>query len=74
MDKYNWALVDESETIIMPGDTVTSFRGEIETVISGRPPHKPSSSGFVNTTGGEYYAHVYGLKWVRVWEQEHATS
>ena len=68
MDKYNWSLVDQQDKIIMKGDIVRSFRGDTDTVISGRPPNKPSSSGFVNTTGGEYYAHVYGLKWVKVWD------
>ena len=68
MDKYNWALVDQQDKIIMKGDIVRSFRGDTDTVISGRPPNKPSSSGFVNTTGGEYYAHIYGLKWVKVWD------
>ena len=68
MDKYNWALVDQQDKIIMKGDIVRSFRGDTDTVISGRPPNKSSSSGFVNTTGGEYYAHVYGLKWVKVWD------
>jgi len=44
------------------GDTVLSFRGELVTIGSMNPPHKSSSSGFVNN----YYAHVYNLKFVEV--------
>lgn len=44
------------------GDEVTSFRGEVVTIKSMRPPHKSSSSGFVNN----FYAGVYDLKYVEV--------
>jgi hypothetical protein len=44
------------------GDTVLSFRGELATIKSMRPPHKSSSSGFVNN----FYAHVYNLKFVEL--------
>lgn len=44
------------------GDTVLSFRGELATIKSMNPPHKSSSSGFVNN----FYAHVYNLKFVEV--------
>lgn len=44
------------------GDTVLSFRGELATINSMNPPHKSSSSGFVNN----YYAHVYNLKFVEL--------
>ncbi len=44
------------------GDKVLSFRGELVTIKSMRPPHKSSSSGFVNN----FYAGVYNLKFVEV--------
>lgn len=44
------------------GDTVLSFRGELATINSMNPPHKSSSSGFVNN----FYASVYNLKFVEV--------
>ena len=44
------------------GDTVLSFRGELATINSMRPPHKSSASGYVNN----FYAHVYNLKFVEV--------
>ena len=44
------------------GDEVMSFRGDLATIKSMRPPHKSSSSGFVNS----FYAGVYNLKFVEV--------
>jgi hypothetical protein len=44
------------------GDTVTSFRGEKAKVEYMNPPHKSSSSGFVNN----YYASVYDCKFVEL--------
>jgi hypothetical protein len=44
------------------GDEVTSFRGEKTTVKYMNPPHKSSSSGFVNN----YYASVYDCKFVEL--------
>lgn len=42
------------------GDEVLSFRGDVVTINSMNPPHKESSSGFVNNK----YAGVYGCKYV----------
>ena len=44
------------------GDKVTSFRGEVEVVRFIKPPHKASSSGFVNN----FYAGVYNCKFVEI--------
>ena len=44
------------------GDEVLSFRGELVTIKSMRPPHKSSSSGYVNN----FYAGVYNLKFVEL--------
>ena len=44
------------------GDTVTDFRGETATVEYMNPPHKSSSSGFVNN----FYASVYDCKFVEL--------
>jgi hypothetical protein len=44
------------------GDTVLSFRGELATIKSMRPPHKSSASGYVNN----FYAGVYNLTFVEV--------
>ncbi len=51
------------------GDYATTFRGEEVTVVSFRPPHKPSSSGhvtvkFANGTVMEYYAGVINAEYV----------
>ena len=44
------------------GDTVLSFRGDLATIKSMRPPHKSSASGYVNN----FYAHVYNCKFVEL--------
>lgn len=44
------------------GDEITDFRGETTVIKSMRPPHKSSSSGFVNS----YYASVYNTEWVEI--------
>ena len=65
-----WTLVHErTGKPVYEGETVLDFRGDADTINGGRPPHKPSSSGFVWTDsmrrGGEFYASVFDLKWVR---------
>lgn len=58
-------LVDEDGNTVLPGDTVTSFRGKTATLKGGRAPHKPGSQGKVYLQGGgEFYPSVYGLRWV----------
>jgi hypothetical protein len=60
-----WTLV-ENGIPVLEGDVVTDFRGDTDIVRGGRPPHKPSSSGFVWTASGrEFYPDVFGLKWVK---------
>ena len=44
------------------GDEITDFRGEKTIVTSMNPPHKSSSSGFVNS----YYASVYNTEFVEI--------
>lgn len=44
------------------GDTVTSFRGKKAKVKYMNPPHKSSSSGYVNN----YYASVYDCEFVEL--------
>lgn len=56
------------------GQFITDFRGDTATLTDARPPHKPSSSGFVYVVdalghSGEYYPSVFGLKWVAEEEQ-----
>lgn len=33
--------------VLLPGDTVTTFRGTLGTLTHSTPPHKPSSTGRV---------------------------
>ena len=44
------------------GDEVKSFRGDLVTISSMRPPHKESSAGYVNN----FYANVYNCKFVEL--------
>lgn len=65
--KDGWTLVYErTGKPVMEGEVVLDFRGEADTIMGGRPPHKPSSSGFVWTQDGkECYPDVFDLKWVQ---------
>lgn len=62
-----WTLVHErTGKPVSEGETVLDFRGDADTIKGGRPPHKPSSGGFVWTgTGRECYPSVFDLKWVQ---------
>ena len=55
---------------VKAGDIVRDFRGERWILEGGRPPHKPSSSGFVwvrsmdgRGLSREFYPSVIGAKW-----------
>ena len=60
----NWVLVDESDNPVKKNQLAKSFRGEIHIIKGGKPPHKPSSSGFVWTDMGEYYPSIFEFKWL----------
>ena len=46
-----------------------TFRGETCTIVDGRAPHKPGSTGRVYTADGrEYYPGVFDMKWVNTQE------
>ncbi len=66
-DGEQWKLVDAQLGMgINEGTACSDFRGDVEEIVGGRAPHKPSSTGHVHTaSGGDYYASVFGLKWVR---------
>jgi hypothetical protein len=53
---------NETGKEVKVGDQITTFRGEVETLQNMRPPHKSSSSGYVNN----YYATVYDCKFVEI--------
>jgi hypothetical protein len=62
-----WLLIDEVTQIsVKVGDIRESFRGERAKMIDGTAPHKPSSTGRVQSSKGEYYPGVYGCKWIKV--------
>jgi len=54
---------------VLKGTKAATFRGEVHTIIGGRAPHKPSSTGRVWTADGrEYYPGVFDMKWVNTQE------
>lgn len=59
-----WELVDSEtgEPFALPGRRA-DFRGEVDRIKGGQPPHKPHSTGTVQTDSGQYYPTVYGLEW-----------
>lgn len=59
-----YRLVDAAGNAATIGASYTDFRGERHTLEGSRPPHKPSSSGFVFTDRGEFYPSVIGLTFV----------
>lgn len=64
----DWILVYEKTNVpVVEGDVVHDFRGEADTIRGGRPPHKPSSTGFVWTASvsQERYPGVFDLKWIK---------
>lgn len=70
MHSINWAgnickLVNESGEEINIGHQFEDEReNRLLLLEGGRAPHKPSSSGKVYVSGGEYFPHVFGFKWV----------
>lgn len=64
--KDGWVLMYANGTPVRSGEESQDFRGDWSTITGGRPPHKPSSEGFVWTSDNrELYPSVFNLKWVR---------
>jgi hypothetical protein len=55
---------------LKPGQRVSTFRGEIGTLIGATPPHKPGSTGRIvfqqdgASFTGEYFPSVINAEWV----------
>lgn len=65
IEKDGWVLRYANGTPVRWGEESQDFRGDWGTITGGRPPHKPSSEGFVWTSDNrELYASVFNLKWV----------
>ena len=45
------------------GEILEDFRGEQSRVTGGQAPHKPSSTGKIYTTAGNYYPSVFNCQW-----------
>lgn len=73
IEKGDMILVDqETNQPVEQGATVKSFRNEEYILTGGKPPHKPSSQGFVYVSpadmpqgNNEFYPNVFGLKWIK---------
>jgi hypothetical protein len=76
MSKYTskdgWILLDSAGDRLNIGDSTVTFRDEIVTITSFRPPHKEASSGHVGLESiedgfrHEYYAGVINARWVHI--------
>jgi hypothetical protein len=54
---------------VLKGTKAADFRGHVDTIVGGRAPHKPGSTGRVWTADGrEYYPSVFDMKWVNTQE------
>jgi hypothetical protein len=51
-------------TTVSKGTVLANFRGEEHTIMGGRSPHKPGSTGAVWLAGGmEFYPTVFECEW-----------
>jgi hypothetical protein len=48
---------------VQAGEILEDFRGNQSRVTGGQAPHKPSSTGKIYTTAGNYYPSVFDCKW-----------
>jgi len=52
---------------VLKNTKAADFRGHVDTIVGGRAPHKPSSTGRVWTADGrEYFPSVFDMKWVNI--------
>ena len=65
IEKDGWKLLTKQGDPVHVGDARSTHHGNPLTILGGRPPHKPSSTGFVHGDGWEYYASVFDLVWVK---------
>ena len=64
IEKDGWILVDNFGQQIEVGETRQDFRGDLDVILGGTPPHKPGSTGRVHVESGrEYYPSVFNLLW-----------
>lgn len=63
-----WRLIYEDSTEgVLKNTKAADFRGHVDTIVGGRAPHKPSSTGRVWTADGrEYFPSVFDMKWVNI--------
>lgn len=62
-----WKLIHEKTgKPVVFGESYMDFRGEFNIIVGGTPPHKPSSTGRVETSfGSTYFPCVFNMKWVQ---------
>lgn len=56
-------LVRDTNVEVKVGDRIPDFRGKMHTVSGGAAPHKPGSTGYVDTEFGTFYVSVLNLTW-----------
>jgi len=66
-DRREWHLCWDGDLAepVRKGTKAADFRGHVDTIVGGRAPHKPGSTGRVWTADGrEYFPSVFDMKWV----------
>ena len=61
-----WVLCyQDTDQPIRKGTMAYDFRGRVDTIVGGRAPRKPWSTGRVECAdGAEFYPSVFGMQWV----------
>jgi hypothetical protein len=66
ISQNGWTLRRSNNQPVLVNQAAISFRGDIATIVGGRPPTHFGSTGRVWTkAGGEYFPSVFDLEWVK---------
>ncbi len=57
---------DITQKPILKGNLMKDFRGDLIIVNGGDAPHKPASSGRIQTNRGEFYPSIINAEWIYV--------
>lgn len=58
-------ILTHNGTPVNQGEILEDFRGDQARILGGQAPHKPSSTGMIYTSAGNYYPSVFNCKWIR---------
>jgi hypothetical protein len=58
-------ILTHNGTPVNQGDELRTFRGARAQILGGQAPHKPSSTGMIYTSAGNFYPSVFDCNWTR---------